>query len=152
MLRTVRLLPLAGLSTLGFDTRRFPLMPPACYRASWQLPGPDLHRQATASLRLVINHLTRSTSSLLDAQWNRIEHRLFSAISMNWRGRPLVSHEVIVELIGATTTHTGLQVRAELDGHRYPLGVKVGDQELAAVPLRRHKFHGEWNYTIRPAP
>src|SRR5262249_45410161 len=64
MLRTVRLLPLEGLLTLGFDTGRFPPMPPACYRASWQLPGPDLHRQATTSLRLTINRLTRSTSSL----------------------------------------------------------------------------------------
>ena len=83
--------------------------------------------------------------------WNRIEHRLFSAISMNWRGRPLTSHEVIVELIGATTTQTGLRVHAELDRGRYPLGVKVRDQELATVPLVRHEFHGEWNYTIRPA-
>lgn len=73
MLRTVRLLPLTGLSTLGFDTRRFPLMPPACYRASWQLPGPDSHRQATTSLRLTINHLTRSTSRLLDAQWQKMK-------------------------------------------------------------------------------
>ena len=85
------------------------------------------------------------------SKWNRIEHRLCSAISMNWRGRPLISHEVIVELIGATTTHTGLRVRAELDRGRYPLGVKVRDQELATVPLVRHEFHGEWNYTIRPA-
>ena len=67
---------------------------------------------------------------------------------MNWRGRPLISHEVIVELIGATTTHTGLRVRAELDRGRYPLGVKVRDKELATVPLRRHEFHGEWNYTV----
>jgi hypothetical protein len=70
---------------------------------------------------------------------------------MNWRGRPLASHQVIVELIGATTTHTGLRVRAELDRGRYPLRVKVGDQELAAVPLVRHAFHGEWNYTLYPA-
>jgi hypothetical protein len=67
---------------------------------------------------------------------------------MNWRGRPLVSHEVIVELIGATTTHTGLRVRAEVDRGRYPLGVKVRDQELAAVPLVRHEFHGE----VKAAP
>jgi hypothetical protein len=73
------------------------------------------------------------------------------AISMNWRGRPLESHEVIVELIGATTTQTGLRVRAELDRGRYPLGTKVGDEELAAVPLVRHGFHGEWNYTLHPA-
>jgi hypothetical protein len=81
----------------------------------------------------------------------QIEHRLFSAISVNWRGRPLVSHEVIVELIGATTTRTGLTVQAELDPGRYPLGVKVSDEELAAVPLRRHQWHGEWNYTVLPA-
>jgi len=91
-------------------------------------------------------HLPPGTS-----KWNRIEHRLFSAISMNWRGRPLESHEVIVELIGATRTHTGLRVRAELDRGRYPLGVKVRDEELAAVPLMRHGFHGEWNYTLHPA-
>jgi hypothetical protein len=81
------------------------------------------------------------------SKWNRIEHRLFSHISMNWRGRPLVNHEVIVVLIGTTTTRTGLRVRAELNRGRYPLGVKVSDEELAAVPLARHEFHGEWNYT-----
>jgi Rhodopirellula transposase DDE domain len=70
---------------------------------------------------------------------------------MNWRGRPLTSHEVIVELIGATTTQTGLRVRAELDRSCYPLGVRVRDEELAAVPLARHAFHGEWNYTLYPA-
>jgi hypothetical protein len=70
---------------------------------------------------------------------------------MNWRGRPLESHEVIVELIGATRTHTGLWVRAELDRGRDPLGIKVSDGELAAVPLARHAFHGEWNYTMQPA-
>jgi hypothetical protein len=97
-------------------------------------------------LQITVSHLPPGTS-----KWNRIEHRLFSAISMNWRGRPLTSHEVIVELIGATTTQTGLRVRAELDRGRYPLGVKVGDEELAAVPLVRHEFHGEWNYTLHPA-
>ena len=70
---------------------------------------------------------------------------------MHWRGRPLESHEVIVELIGATRTHTCLRVRAELDRGRYPLGVKVGDEELAAVPLVRHGFRGEWNYALHPA-
>jgi Rhodopirellula transposase DDE domain len=69
---------------------------------------------------------------------------------MNWRGRPLTRHEVIVELIGTTTTQTGLRVHAELDGGRYPLGVKVSDEELAAVPLARHAFHREWNYRIQP--
>jgi hypothetical protein len=101
---------------------------------------------AETGLQITVCHLPPGTS-----KWNRIEHRLFSAISMNWRGRPLISHEVIVELIGATRTHTGLRVRAELDRGHYPLGVKVRDQELATVPLVRHEFHGEWNYTIRPA-
>jgi Rhodopirellula transposase DDE domain len=101
---------------------------------------------AEAGLQIMVCHLPPGTS-----KWNRIEHRLFSAISMNWRGRPLASHEVILELIGATTTHTGLRVRAELDCGRYPLGVKVRDEELAAVPLERHAFHGERNYTVCPA-
>jgi DDE family transposase len=70
---------------------------------------------------------------------------------MNWRGHPLASHEVIVELIGATTTQTGLRVHAELKNGAYPLRVKVGDEELAAVPLVRHGFHGAWNYTLHPA-
>ena len=78
----------------------------------------------------------------------QIEHRLFAHITMNWRGRPLVSHQVIVELIGATTSRTGLTVRAEPDRGAYPLGVKVSDQELAAVPITRHEWHGRWNYTI----
>jgi hypothetical protein len=99
-----------------------------------------------AGLAVTVCHLPPGTS-----KWNRIEHRLFSAVSMNWRGRPLTSHEVTVELVGATRTRAGLRVRAELDGGRYPLGVKVPDEELAAVPLSRHEFHGEWNYTIHPA-
>jgi hypothetical protein len=69
---------------------------------------------------------------------------------MNWRARPLVSHEVIVELIAATQTRPGLRVRAELDRGSYPLGVKVSRRELAAVPLERHDWHGEWNYTVLP--
>jgi hypothetical protein len=84
------------------------------------------------------------------SKWNKIEHRLFSHISTNWRGRPLVSQQVIVELIGATTTRSGLRVRAALDNGAYPLGVRVSDGELAAVPLRRHDWHGEWNYTVLP--
>jgi hypothetical protein len=98
---------------------------------------------AETGLAITVCHFPPGTS-----KWNRIEHRLFSQISMNWRGRPLVSHEVVVELIGATTTRTGLRVRAELDRGRYPTGVKVTDAELAAVPLIRHAWHGEWNYTI----
>jgi hypothetical protein len=100
---------------------------------------------ADTGLEVTVCHFPPGTS-----KWNRIEHRLFSAISMNWRGRPLVSHQVIVELIGATRTRSGLRVRAELDRGRYPLGVKIGDKQLAAVPIRRHQWHGEWNYTILP--
>ena len=98
---------------------------------------------AETGLAVTVCHFPPGTS-----KWNRIEHRLFSQISMNWRGRPLVSHEVIVDLIGATTTRTGLKVRAELDRGAYPTGVKVSDAELATVPLTRHDWHGEWNYTI----
>ncbi len=71
---------------------------------------------------------------------------------MNWRGRPLVSHEVVVELIAATTTRTGLRVHAELDEGVYPTGVKVSDEQMAALPLVKHAFHGEWNYTLCPQP
>jgi hypothetical protein len=101
---------------------------------------------AEAGLAVTVCHFPPGTS-----KWNEIEHRLFSHISTNWRGRPLVSHQVIVELIGATTTRSGLKVRAALDNGAYPLGVKVSDGELAAVPLRRHDWHGEWNYTVLPA-
>jgi hypothetical protein len=74
----------------------------------------------------------------------------FAAISRNWRGKPLVSHQVIVQLIGATTTQTGLTVRCELDANRYPKGIKVTDAEMAALAIERDAFHGEWNYTISP--
>jgi hypothetical protein len=84
------------------------------------------------------------------SKWNKVEHRLFSAISMNWRGRPLISHEVIVKLIGETTTRTGLEVKAQLDKRRYPVKVKVTDEEMKLVKIRPHKFHGEWNYSINP--
>jgi transposase len=94
-------------------------------------------------LAITVCHFPPGTS-----KWNRIEHRLFSHISMNWRGRPLTSHEVVVDLIAATTTGTGLTVRAELDRGSYPTGIKVTDAELAAVPREAHKFHGELNYTV----
>jgi hypothetical protein len=94
-------------------------------------------------LEVTVCHLPPGTS-----KWNKIEHRLFSHISMNWRGKPLVSHEVIVNLIAATKTRTGLEVKARLDRRKYPPKVKVTDEDLARVHLRRHKFHGEWNYTI----
>ena len=79
-----------------------------------------------------------------------IEHRLFCHITQNWRGRPLVSREAIVSLIGKTTTEAGLRVQAELDTNDYPTGIKVTDEELAALNLKRAAFHGEWNYTISP--
>ena len=81
-----------------------------------------------------------------------IEHRLWAQVTSNWRGQPLTSREVVVNLIGATTTRTGLSVHAELDEGTYPKGIKVTDSEMAAIGphLERHEFHGEWNYTLRP--
>ena len=101
---------------------------------------------AETNLEITVCHLPPGTS-----KWNRIEHRLFSHISMNWRGRPLVSYDAVVALIGATATRTGLKVHAERDFGLYPTKIKVSDEELAAVPLHRHTFHGEWNYTLTPA-
>ncbi len=85
------------------------------------------------------------------SKWNKIEHRMFCHITQNWRGRPLVSHEVIVNLIAATSTRHGLKIKAELDEGRYPTGTKVSDDELAAVHLKPAEFHGDWNYQILPA-
>jgi Rhodopirellula transposase DDE domain len=82
------------------------------------------------------------------SKWNRIEHRMFSFITMNWRGRPLTSLRTIVELISATATSTGLTIQAAHDPTPYPKGIKISDQQLASVPLHRHDWHGEWNYTI----
>ena len=96
-------------------------------------------------LEMAVCHFPPGTS-----KWNKIEHRLFSAISQNWRGKPLVSHQVVVNLIGATTTRTGLRVRSELDTNRYPAGRSVSDAELEAIYLRRDAFHGEWNYSLLP--
>jgi len=106
----------------------------------------ELAQLATETgLMITVCHFPPGTS-----KWNQIEHRLFSYISMNWRGRPLVSHEVIVELIGATTTRTGLKVEAHLDPASYPAGIRVPNEAMATIPLEKHEFHGEWNYTIRP--
>lgn len=96
-------------------------------------------------LHIHVCHFPPGTS-----KWNKIEHRMFSHISMNWRGKPLVSHEVIINLIGNTTTTTGLHIAAELDDNSYPKGIKVSDQEIAKVKLTRAEFHGEWNYKIAP--
>ncbi len=98
-------------------------------------------------LEITVCHLPPGTS-----KWNKIEHRLFSFITQNWRGRPLVSHQTIVQLIAGTTTEAGLTVRSELDTGTYPKGVKVTDDQMAALNIHRHDFHGEWNYTIAPRP
>lgn len=92
-----------------------------------------------------VSHFPPGTS-----KWNKIEHRLFSFITQNWRGNPLVSHEVIVNLIASTTTEKGLTVQAKLDQAKYPSGRKVSDREIAELDLRRDSFHGEWNYTLHP--
>ena len=96
-------------------------------------------------LSITVCHLPPGTS-----KWNKIEHRLFSYISQNWRGKPLITHEVIINLIASTTTQSGLRVRAKLDTNLYPLGIKVNDEEMDGINIRRHTFHGEWNYTIMP--
>jgi len=101
---------------------------------------------AETGLEVTVCHYPPGTS-----KWNRIEHRLFSFITMNWRGRPLTSIRVIIDLIAATTTRTGLSVQADYDPGWYPTGVKITDAELAAVPLTRHDWHGNWNYTIHPS-
>ena len=106
----------------------------------------ELQRLADETgLAIQVRHFPPGTS-----KWNKIEHRLFSFISQNWRGKPLVSRQVIVNLIGATTTRSGLEVYARLDDRSYPRDVKVSGAELAAVELERHDFHPEWNYTIKP--
>ncbi|MGH9170110.1 MAG: ISAzo13 family transposase [Acidimicrobiales bacterium] len=96
-------------------------------------------------LLITVCHFPPGTS-----KWNKIEHRLWSAVSTNWRGRPLTSHEVVVNLIAATTTSTGLTVRAERDMASYPKGIKITKRQADAVPLLRHDFHGDWNYTVMP--
>src|SRR5438128_5628058 len=109
----------------------------------WKLA---LQEWATESgLRISVCHFPPGTS-----KWNKIEHRLFCHITKNWRGKPLSSRAVVVNLIGHTKTRTGLQVRAELDTNAYPTGLEVSDEELAAVHLTPDVFHGEWNYTIAP--
>jgi len=98
------------------------------------------------NLAIHVCHFPPGTS-----KWNKIEHCLFSQIGINWRGKPLTSHEVVVQLIANTTTESGLRIRAALDKNRYPTGIKVTDDELASVNLRPTKFHGEWNYNIKPS-
>ena len=97
------------------------------------------------SIEIKVHHLPPGTS-----KWNKIEHRLFSFISLNWRAKPLVSYRVIVDLISATTTQTGLTVRCELNPDIYPKGITVSDAEMADINIVHANFHGEWNYTIKP--
>jgi hypothetical protein len=96
-------------------------------------------------LSITVCHLPPGT-----CKGNKIEHRLFPFITKNWRGKPLRSYRTVVQLIAATKTETGLAVRAELDEHTYPKGIKVSDAQLAAVNISRHRLHGDWNYTISP--
>jgi hypothetical protein len=111
----------------------------------WRLSLQDL--ADALELKLTVLHFPPGTS-----KWNKIEHRLFSFITQNWRGRPLVSHQAIVSLIASTTTRSGLVVRAAIDTNQYDTQIKVSDDELARVRLKLHDFHGEWNYTISPRP
>ena len=96
-------------------------------------------------LEICVLHYPPGTS-----KWNRIEHKLFSQISINWRGRPLTSYETIISLIAATTTTTGLKVYSRLDEGTYETGIKITNKQMAALNLHRHDFHGDWNYTIKP--
>jgi hypothetical protein len=109
----------------------------------WKVTLATMARET--GLRIKVCHLPPGTS-----KWNKIEHRMFCHITQNWRGRPLVSHEVIVNLIASTTTSKGLEVRAELDKEAYPKGKKVTDEELSRVKIQRARFHGDWNYTVLP--
>ena len=106
----------------------------------------ELQRFANRTgLTITVCHYPPGTS-----KWNRIEHRLFSYIAMNWRATPLVSLATVVNLIGATKTASGLRVRSEIDTRSYPQGVQVTDAQMQRINLSRHEFHGDWNYTIRP--
>ncbi len=109
----------------------------------WKLELQKLSNEL--GIEIYVSHFPPGTS-----KWNAIEHKLFSYISQNWRGKPLVSHEVVVNLISATKTSTGLTVKCELDENEYPKGLKVTDQQMAGINIKRGSFRGEWNYSIRP--
>jgi hypothetical protein len=112
---------------------------------AWKVELAKLAKET--GLEITVAHFPPGTS-----KWTKIEHRLFSFITMNWRGRPLTSYRVMVQLIANTTTKKGLKVNAALDEGHYPTGVKISNEELAAVPLTRNKFQGDWNYTVHPEP
>ena len=106
----------------------------------------ELQKMANATgLAITVLHFPPGTS-----KWNKIEHRMFSYITMNWRGQPLTSLAVIVNLIARTGTIPGLRIRCELDKRSYPKGLKITDKQMKTLRIHREKFHGEWNYTIRP--
>ena len=153
------------------DTAAFAV---ATIRTWWQTTGRETYKEATRLLitadaggsNAATNRLWKlQLQALADdnglaisvchfppgtSKWNKIQHRLFSYITQSWRGRPLTTHEVVVNLIANTTTKSGLKVRAGLDTRSYPTHVKVSDEELATVNLQRDAFHGKWNYTILP--
>ncbi len=107
-----------------------------------------LNRQQMADqiqIPITVCHYPPGTS-----KWNKIEHRLFSFISLNWKGEPLINYETIINLIGGTKTRTGLKVKAVLDTNQYEIGIKVSDEQLEGIRLRRHRVHPAWNYTISP--
>ncbi len=141
MFATLRLVrpadPQKGPFPEVLQTIRRLLIRPGCFRLERELPGG------------VCTHAINAPWQ--GAQWNKIEHRLFSFITMNWRAKPLVSYRVIIDLISATTTETGLTVRCQLDPNVYPKGITVSNEEMAAINIERADFHGEWNYVIRPA-
>jgi len=109
----------------------------------WKLELQGLSNEI--GIPITVCHFPPGTS-----KWNKIEHRLFSFITMNWRGKPLRTYQTIVKLIGATKTRAGLEVKCELDPYEYEKGRKVRDEEMKTINLRPHRFHGEWNYTIHP--
>ena len=111
---------------------------------STEVPFSDDHGDET-ELHLAVCHFPPGSS-----KWNKIEQRFFSAITQNWRGKPLVNHEVIINLISATTTKNGLRVESQLDTNLYPKGIKISDKQMAEVQLRREEFHGDWNCSILP--
>ena len=112
-------------------------------RRAWKKGLQELANDAGLTIHVV--HFPPGTS-----KWNKIEHRLFCHLSKNWRGRPLSDYTTVIELIGATTTKTGLEVKAVLDRGEYPRGVKVTDAEMRELNLAKSHWHGEWNYTLRP--
>jgi hypothetical protein len=118
------------------QTIRRLLIRPGCFRLERELPGGVCTHDICAPWQ--------------GTQWNRIEHKLFAFISMNWRAKPLVSYLAIIQLIASTTTKTGLTVTCQLDANAYEKAIKVTDDEMESLSVKPHSFHGEWNYTIAP--